>query len=203
MTNRRNRSGRAPRRYPNRRHIDISTSVELARRRGLNRLSIVLAGMVILIFAGIAITQQLDSDADAPPATQDAVTVPVTGAVPVKVVRIIDGDTFEARAADGSTLTVRLFGVDTPERGEACFDEATEELRDLAGSLVQLLPDERLTDSFDRELRYVYAADGTFIDGTLVAEGFGFAWTEDGHFRDQIVAAEAEARAAERGCLWD
>ena len=67
---------------------------------------------------------------------------------------------------------------------------------------MQLLPDVRLTDPFGRELRYVYAADGALVDEALVAEGLGYAWTEDGQFREQIVAAEAQARDAGRGCLW-
>ena len=42
------------------------------------------------------------------------------------VTRVVDGDTFiSGRTTDGEELRIRLFGVDTPERGEACFDEAT------------------------------------------------------------------------------
>ena len=198
MSSRRNR---APRRYPNRRHMEISTAGEQSRRRGLNRLSIVLMGLLIVVFIGLVIEQRRSTDS--PAAEGEAISIPVPDAVPVEVVRIIDGDTFEARTADGGTITVRLFGVDTPERGEACFDDATEELRDLAGTNVQLVPDERLTDDFGRELRYVYSSDGVLIDRTLVVEGFGVAWTEGGRFREDIIAAEAEARSAERGCLWD
>jgi endonuclease YncB( thermonuclease family) len=47
--------------------------------------------------------------------------------------RVIDGDTFVSANA-----TIRLFGVDTPERGEPCFDEATDRLRQLAGDSVRV-----------------------------------------------------------------
>lgn len=50
-----------------------------------------------------------------------------------QVIRIIDGDTL-----DTSTGWVRLFGVDTPERGQRCATEATEHLRELAGDVVRL-----------------------------------------------------------------
>jgi len=40
------------------------------------------------------------------------------------VVRVIDGDTIVV-AVDGVDERVRFVGVDTPERGEAGFDEAT------------------------------------------------------------------------------
>ena len=33
---------------------------------------------------------------------------------------------------------VRLYGVDTPERGEPCFEEATERFRELAGGRVRI-----------------------------------------------------------------
>ena len=51
----------------------------------------------------------------------------------VEVTRIIDGDTF-----DSTTGTVRLFGVDTPERGQRCYQEATVTLRKLAGAVVRV-----------------------------------------------------------------
>jgi endonuclease YncB( thermonuclease family) len=41
-------------------------------------------------------------------------------------------------------LTVRLFGIDTSERGEACYGDATEQLRELAGAAVPLVADQRL-----------------------------------------------------------
>ncbi len=186
------------RRHPNRRHIDIDFTPELRRRRNLNRISISIAVIVgLLLLLSPFLPDLLGSDE--PEAT--SVLQNVEGALPVEVIRIVDGDTLVVRSAQ-TELRVRLYGVDTPERGEVCFDEATDRLEELAGTTVQLLPDARLTDSFDRELRYAYSADGTLIDEQLVAEGYGFAWTEDGGFREQIIAAEAAAREAERGCLW-
>jgi endonuclease YncB( thermonuclease family) len=46
-----------------------------------------------------------------------------------RVTRVIDGDTVEIEGAG----RVRLIGVDTPERGEECFDEATAYLKDRVG----------------------------------------------------------------------
>jgi endonuclease YncB( thermonuclease family) len=37
--------------------------------------------------------------------------------------RVIDGDTF-----DSASTRIRLFGMNTPERGDACFTEATDRL---------------------------------------------------------------------------
>jgi len=115
----------------------------------------------------------------------------------VQVVRIIDGDTL-----DTSKGRVRLFGVDTPERGERCATEATERLRQLAGDTVRLEDGPRLTDTYGRTLAYVYTVDGISIDAALIREGFATAWTRDGQHRDMLVGLEREAQIAGVGCLW-
>ena len=120
-----------------------------------------------------------------------------------QVLEVIDGDTIDVNL-DGKFARIRYFGVDTPERGDRCFREATDRNQTLApvGGRILLLPDARDSDTFGRLLRYVFLADGTSIDATLVAEGLGSAWREDGRYRDTILPMEDEARTADRGCLW-
>lgn len=120
------------------------------------------------------------------------------------VVRIVDGDTLRA-LVDGVEEPIRLFGVDTPERGERCFDDATDALRALVainGGQVLLVRDARNRDTYDRLLRYVYTPAGLSIDALLVSGGYGYAWTRDGALRDPLVELEHDARAESRGCLW-
>lgn len=121
-----------------------------------------------------------------------------------EVAEIVDGDTITAELEDGRTLLVRYYGIDTPERGDRCFREATDRNQMLveAGDMVLLLTDARLEDENQRLLRYIFLEDGTSVDATLVAEGFGEAWRSDGYYRDQLVALEEQARQAGRGCLW-
>ena len=114
---------------------------------------------------------------------------------------VIDGDTIQV-LIDRKLEVVRYYGVDTPEGTEPCYLDATERNRDLVGGHVLLLADARDRDTFNRLLRYVFKSDGTSVDATLVAEGLGSAWRQDGQYRDQIVALEQQARAAGRGCLW-
>lgn len=116
-------------------------------------------------------------------------------------VKIIDGDTLDV-IVDGTEERVRLFGVDTPERGDECFREATDRLRTLAGDVVLLRRDARNRDSNRRLLRYVFAPGGVSIDALLVAEGLAVAWTRDGIARDALVALEERARNDGVGCLW-
>jgi len=115
----------------------------------------------------------------------------------ISVDRVIDGDTFQSANAQ-----IRLFGVDTPERGEPCFTEATERFRQLAGDSVRVEFGPRQQDRYERILFYVYTDQGESIDEMLIREGFAGAWTRDGQHRDVLVAAEKGARRDGRGCLW-
>ena len=114
-----------------------------------------------------------------------------------RVSRVIDGDTLESHLG-----RVRLFGIDTPERGQPCASKATNRLSKLAGGSVRLEDGPRVTDQFGRRLAYVYTEDGLSIDEILVREGLAFAWTEDGQHRDFLVELERTTRESESGCLW-
>ncbi|MEX1252950.1 MAG: thermonuclease family protein [Dehalococcoidia bacterium] len=118
------------------------------------------------------------------------------------VVHIVDGDTIDVRI-DGREERVRYYGVDTTERGDDCFSEATDRNQALAGERVLLLPDARERDRYDRLLRYVFTEGGDSIEALLIAEGLGHAWRDDGAYRDTLVALEGEAEAAGVGCLWE
>ena len=115
----------------------------------------------------------------------------------VDVTGVVDGDTI-----DTSSGRVRFFGVDTPERGDACFSEATDFTRMLVGSQVRLEDGPRLEDSFGRRLAYVYDPSGNSIDVQLVAGGFARAWARDGQHRDVLVGLEQSAKSNQAGCLW-
>ena len=128
-----------------------------------------------------------------PPAT----SIFCPGCQLVDVIRVVDGDTI-----DTSIGRVRFFGIDTPERGEPCFTEATEFTRLLVGSQVRLEDGPRLMDSFSRRLAYVYDASGNSLDVQLIAAGYAKAWTRDGQHRDMFVGLEANAKSNGVGCLW-
>jgi endonuclease YncB( thermonuclease family) len=115
----------------------------------------------------------------------------------VGVSRIIDGDTF-----DSPVGRVRLFGVDTPERGEDCFRQATERLDELAGNTVRGEPGPRDRDRSGRLLFYVYTENGESIGETLIWEGLAHAWTQDGQHRDFLVDLAEQAQQDSNGCLW-
>ena len=115
----------------------------------------------------------------------------------VDVTRVVDGDTL-----DTSVGRVRFFGVDTPERGKSCFQEATNFTRIAAGDKVRLETGPRRTDSYGRRLAYVYDSSGDSIDAQLISGGFAVAWTRDGQHRDYLTSLEENARRTRTGCLW-
>ena len=92
--------------------------------------------------------------------------------------------------------------MNTPERGERCYAEATDRLRQLAGSTVRLEDGPRLRDDFGRRLAYLYTVDGNSIDVLMIGEGLAEAWTRDGQHRDTLVGLEESARQNGAGCLW-
>ena len=117
--------------------------------------------------------------------------------IETSVIRVIDGDSLDT----GRGL-VRLFGVDTPERGQRCYSKAKDRLQRLAGNSIRLEPGPRATDQYGRLLAYTYTKDGLSIDEILVREGLASAWTKDGQHREYLVSLEQEARRNKSGCLW-
>ena len=167
-------------------------------RFGLFTLAITLFVLGILTGCGSAPTLETCADVARATTRGGAESSVLSRGVPVQ--RVIDGDTIVM--ADGAR--VRYIGMDTPERGEPFFDEATEYNRRLVeGRRVQLVEDESETDRFGRLLRYVLAGD-ILVNAELVREGLAEAkrYEPDVKFADCFDALMQEARDAKRG-MWE
>lgn len=113
------------------------------------------------------------------------------------VTEIVDGDTIGV-ALNGMTYRVRYIGMDTPERGDYFFSEATEANRTLVeGQEVILVKDVSETDRYGRLLRYVYLEDGTFVNAELVRPGYAVIATFPPDVRHQELFLELEREARE------
>lgn len=113
------------------------------------------------------------------------------------VTDVIDGDTIELQGVG----RVRLTGVDAPERGEECYEEATDYLRGRVGGQTV-----RYRYQQDREDRYGRALLDIFRGGELVSLDIAQAgWGEEltiqpnDRYAKRIAEAEADARAEPRG----
>lgn len=136
-------------------------------------------------------------------ATPTPLRFSTVGMIPATVTNIVDGDTIDVKIA-GVIFRLRYIGMDTPERGQNLFDQATNANRGLVGgNVVYLEKDVSETDRFDRLLRYVYLADGTFVNRELVTQGYAVASTypPDVKYQETLRAAQQEAVAAGVG-MW-
>lgn len=110
------------------------------------RLSGVLA---VLLVVGVVLAIRGGGDAEAPRREGDQAAQAGDSAF---VSRVVDGDTLVLRSGE----TVRLAGIDTPERGQCGYQAATQELARLVqGKQVRLVPSDEDRDRFGRLLRYV------------------------------------------------
>ena len=100
-------------------------------------------------------------------------------AVPT-VVSVVDGDTVHVRIGH-KVETVRLIGIDTPEtkdprRPVGCYGpEASARTHELLpkGTVVEVVPDTELRDTYGRLLAYVTRVDDRlFVNLQLAAEGY-------------------------------
>lgn len=154
--------------------------------------------LLLLMMVGVAACGSLAETADSS-GEGDVVTIP-EGEV-AQVTRVIDGDTIDV-LLDGKQVRVRYVGVNTPERDEPCYNDATQANRDLVeGKTVTLVTDTSNTDRYDRLLRYIYA-DGVFVNEALVRDGYAEAvlYQPDDAFYEEFLALEKSAAAANRGC---
>lgn len=151
--------------------------------------------------------------ADAASATTATTLVPSTTGAPatelptqgtvVEVIEVVDGDTILVRFDDGAIDTVRLIGINTPERDECYAAEATDALSDLVlGQRVGLTVDATDRDIYDRLLRYIWVGD-THVNEQLVAGGYAIArrYPPDTAYADTFDTAQATARAGSVG-MW-
>ncbi len=171
----------------------------------LKRRSLSIAILFFLI--SLACSGIDSAPANTPTALPVFTATPAQGGGPTKpdnletvaIARIIDGDTVEL--ADGRR--VRYIGINTPERGQPYYQDASDTNRQLVGGkTVQLELDVETLDKYGRALGYIWA-DGVMVNLEIVRRGFANAFTvpPNVRYQEEFRGAEREAREAERG-LW-
>ena len=91
------------------------------------------------------------------------------------VVRVLDGDTIELAGGD----IVRLLAVDTPEKDEPLYDEATRFLERLVlGKAVQIEYAGARRDRYGRLLGYVFV-DTLLVNRAIITNGLGYLYLFD------------------------
>ena len=110
---------------------------------------------------------------------------------------VVDGDTIDV-SRDGVTETVRLIGIDTPEREQCGYQEASDFLSEtVLGQEVTLLGGATTDrDTYGRLLRYVEFG-GLDVGLAQIAEGFAIARydsrTDQPHPREDLYREADDA----------
>ena len=128
-----------------------------------------------------------------------ALPTPVDAEV-VTVQDVVDGDTI--RLSNGRS--VRYIGINTPERGQPFYEDASQINEQLlaSGQQVRIERDVESLDKYGRILAYVWVGD-TLANLEIVRQGYANTFTvpPNVRYQDILGQAEQEAKAAKRG-LW-
>ena len=149
----------------------------------------------------------------------------IEGTHTVTITRVVDGDTMEIQFRNGSTDTIRLLGVDTPEvhtgvdpaeyegvpdndQGRAWLERwgdsaSTYAKSELAGEQVTIAFDRQSPSrgSYNRLLVYVYLDNETHFNKQLLVNGYARLYDSEFGQRAEFAAAEATAQSDDVG-VW-
>ncbi len=114
--------------------------------------------------------------------------------------RVIDGDTFETEGGDG----VRLLGINTPERGQPLYGNASAFLKGMIeGRNITMERDRVEKDKYGRKLRYVFIG-GVFVNEEIMRKGLAniYIILPNEKYSARFIEAEQHARESGLG-LWE
>ncbi|MDO9510900.1 MAG: thermonuclease family protein [Bacteroidales bacterium] len=116
-----------------------------------------------------------------------------------KVIKIIDGDTYDALIQGNKTIRVRMEGIDAPEKGMPFYRVSKNHLAKLCFNTYVSIQISRL-ESRGRVIAWTFLSDGTELSHEMIKSGL--AW----HFKkynsdNDLAKLESEARKLKKG-LW-
>jgi len=116
-----------------------------------------------------------------------------------KVIKIIDGDTFDILLENNTTKRIRMEGIDAPERGMPYYKVA----KDYLGSLCFLQTvhiEHSNIDRYGRTVAKTYGSNGSELGWMMIKAGY--AWHFKRYSSDiELAIAEVDARNKKKG-LW-
>src|SRR5690606_19451764 len=126
------------------------------------------------------------------------------------VTKVIDGDTFWVDNGTES-FKVRFIGIDAPEtrnsrwkkKGYYAFESKEYVRSKTEHQWVRLEFDVQTMERYKRRLAYIYLEDGTFLNASLVEQGYAVVDTYPPNVKyvEQFIDLQKQARNAKQG-LW-
>ena len=120
--------------------------------------------------------------------------------VPVKVVKVVDGDTIYVKYGELSGLKIRMLNINTPEKGKPLYAEAKTYLSNLITDkfVVLEIPLKRYKNishgKYNRILANVYYNE-IFVNAEIVRHGYSKYWTKYGVSIQSNLFLHAEREA--------
>jgi micrococcal nuclease len=145
--------------------------------------------LLLLILIGVFIAMNYTS-------LDSFVTKNLSNEKTIDVQRVIDGDTVVYKNGDISQ-SVRLLGINTPERGEKYYAEAKNYTSNLVMNRTIKI-ERKGKDLYDRDLAYLFDESGnTNINLELIKAGYANAYFPDGkdNYYSQFMSAWEECVA--------
>lgn len=116
-----------------------------------------------------------------------------------KVIKIVDGDTYDVLTADYKTIRIRMNGIDAPEKKQAYGQKSKEHLSKLCfGKQVLVKP-----LKYDRNKRLIadsFTEDKKDLGREMVRSGY--AWHFKKYSKDKILADDENHARSIRAGLW-
>jgi micrococcal nuclease len=136
-------------------------------------------------------------------------TRPADAQGPYPITEVVDGDTAKV-TVDGTSVTLRLIGIDTPETkdprkpvecGGPQASAQAEKLLTGRNVWIQYDSTQDRRDKYGRDLVYLWLDTHTMYNQLMVAQGYAHEYTyhRPYRYRQQFLAAQSKARAAGLG----
>lgn len=116
-----------------------------------------------------------------------------------KVIKIVDGDTYDLLIEDKTTIRIRMNGIDAPEKGQPFYQKAKDFLGQLCFQKnIRIVKTD--IDMHGRVVAESYLEDGTSLSYEMVRNGF--AWHFKKYSTDaKLAQLEIDAKNQKLG-LW-
>ena len=158
----------------------------------------VIGLVFVLLTLTLAPPEPKAEEPAAKPKTKESCIPVVISEFSGKVVGISDGDTLKVLTADKTQITIRLEGIDCPEKSQSHGDKAKTALADLTfGKTVTVKKTGQ--DRYGRTLALIYVGD-MHMNDRMVADGWAWQFVKY-NCEERVAKLEKEARRAKKG-LW-